>query len=104
MLNKLGDLAVAQGDLAGALRSFTESKTIRERLAASDPANAAWQRDLWVSVWRVADLCEKSGQAEEAKAWWRKAFDTLAGMKAGGLHVSPEDLGFLGRLRAKAGE
>jgi len=103
-LEKLGNLAVAQGDLAGALRCFTESKTIAERLAASDPANAAWQRDRWVSYWRLADHCEKSGQAEEAKAWWKKAYDTLADMKARGLHVSPQDLGFLGRLRAKAGE
>jgi len=103
-LVKLGNLAVAQGDLAGALRCFSESKTIAERLAASDPANAAWQRDLWVSYWRLADHCEKSGQAEEAKAWWQKAFDKLSGMKARGLHVSPEDLGFLERLRAKAGE
>lgn len=52
--SKLGDLAVAQGDLAGALRSFTESKTIRERLAASDPANAEWQRDLSYSCWVIA--------------------------------------------------
>jgi len=39
-LDSLGDLAVAQGDLAGALRYFNESKAIAERLAASDPANA----------------------------------------------------------------
>ena len=103
-LEKLGDLAVAQGDLAGAWRCYTESQTIAERLAASDPANAEWQRDLWVSYWRLADHCEKSGQAEEAKAWWQKACDTLAGMKARGLHVSPEDEGFLERLRAKAGK
>ncbi|MCX6880092.1 MAG: toll/interleukin-1 receptor domain-containing protein, partial [Verrucomicrobia bacterium] len=43
-LIKLGDLAVAQGDLAGALRYFTQDMAIAERLAASDPANAEWQR------------------------------------------------------------
>ena len=37
---------MAQGDLVGALRSFTESKSIRERLATVDPTNAEWQRDL----------------------------------------------------------
>jgi hypothetical protein len=99
-----GELAVTQGDLAGALRYFSESKTIRERLAASDPANAAWQRDLWVSYWRLADLCEKSSEAAQAGEWWRKAYDTLSGMKERGLHVSPEDLGFLERLRQKAGK
>jgi tetratricopeptide (TPR) repeat protein len=49
-LDLKGHLAVAQGDLAVALRSFTESKTMRERLAASDPANAEWQRNLSVSL------------------------------------------------------
>jgi tetratricopeptide (TPR) repeat protein len=100
-LNKLGDLAVAQGDLAGALRSFTESKAIAERLAASAPANAEWQRDLWVSYWKLADHSEKSGQALAAKEWWQKAHDTLASMKARGLHVSPRDEGILDRLKMK---
>jgi tetratricopeptide (TPR) repeat protein len=100
-LDRLGDLAVAQGDLAGALRYFTESKTIAERLAASDPANAMWQRDLWVTYWKLTKHCEESGRPDEAKAWWRKAHDTLAGMKQRGLHISPEDEDFLARLRAK---
>jgi tetratricopeptide (TPR) repeat protein len=103
-LNKLGHLAVAQGDLAEALRGFTNSKTIRERLAANDPANAAWKRDQWVSYWKLADLCEKSGLTVEAKAWWKKAHDTLASMNMRGLHVSPQDLVFLERLRAKLKE
>ena len=60
-LNMKGDLAVAQGDLAGALRYFTESKTIAERLAASDPANAAWQRDLSVSLDKLGDLAVAQG-------------------------------------------
>jgi len=101
-LEKLGNLAVAQGDLAGALRSFTDAKTIADRLAASDPANAEWQRDLWVSYVKMANHCEKSGQPSEAKAWWKKAHDTLAGMKQRGLHISPQDEGVLAWLRAKA--
>jgi tetratricopeptide (TPR) repeat protein len=100
-LSRLGDLAVAQGDVAGALRSFTESKTIFERLAASDPANAEWQRDLWVLYWRLASLCEKDGKAAEAGVWWRRAYDTLAGMKQRRLHISPADERYLERLRAK---
>ena len=102
-LEKLGDLAVEQGVLAGALRSYTESKTIFERLAASDPANAAWQRDLWVIYWRMADVCEKSDQPTEGKGWWQKAYETLAGMKQRGLHVSPQDEKDLEWLRAMVG-
>ena len=38
--------ATAQGNLPEAQRLFGESLRIRQRLAESDPANAAWQRDL----------------------------------------------------------
>ena len=54
--NKLGDLAVAQGNLPAAARHFAADLKIRERLAASDPANAAWQRDLSVSFNQLGDL------------------------------------------------
>ena len=60
-LESCGNLAVAQGDLAGAMRHFTESKTIRERLAASDPTNAQWQRALSVSLNNLGDLAVAQG-------------------------------------------
>ena len=47
--DRVGDVQVAQGDLAGALASYRDSLVIRERLAQSDPGNAGWQRDLSVS-------------------------------------------------------
>ena len=53
--NKLGDVRVAQGDLAGALRSYRDSLAITERLAKADPGNAEWQHDLSVSHERVGD-------------------------------------------------
>ena len=46
---KVGDVQVAQGDLAGALKSYRDSLAIMKRLAKSDPGNAGWQRDLSVS-------------------------------------------------------
>ena len=63
----LGDLAVAQGDLAGALRYFTQDMAIAKRLAATDPANAAWQRDLSVSLINLGDLAVAQGNL--AGAW-----------------------------------
>jgi hypothetical protein len=51
---KLGDLAVARGERDAALRFFTGGKDIAARLAASDPANARWQRDLSYSCWLIA--------------------------------------------------
>jgi hypothetical protein len=37
---------VAQGDLAGALKSYRDGLAVAERLARSDPGNAIWKRDL----------------------------------------------------------
>ena len=45
-LNELGDVRMSQGDLTAALENYRAAMAIRERLAASDPDNAGWQRDL----------------------------------------------------------
>jgi len=60
-LDSLGSLAEAQGDLAGALRYFTDDLAIAKRLAASDPANATWQRDLSLSLYSLGSLAEAQG-------------------------------------------
>ena len=39
-------MQVAQGDLAGALKSHREGLAIIDRLAKSDPDNADYQREL----------------------------------------------------------
>jgi hypothetical protein len=52
--NKIGDVLVAQGNLAEALKSFRDGLAIRERLAQSDAGNAGWQFDLVVSHWQLA--------------------------------------------------
>jgi hypothetical protein len=75
---------------------------IRERLAAADPSNAGWQRDLWVSCWRIADVLEKSGDPS-AIQFWRRAYEALSGMKRKGLFVSAQDERVLEQLRQKVG-
>lgn len=66
---KLGELAVAQGDLERALRSFTEAKVIAERHAAIDTANAAWQRDLF-------DCCQAiAGKVFQPQQRWGEALE-----------------------------
>ncbi len=57
--DRVGDVQVAQGDLAAALASYEASLAIAERLAASDPGNAGWQWNLYVSYWRIADNTDK---------------------------------------------
>jgi hypothetical protein len=55
-INNVGEVLLARGDLAGALKSYRDGLAIRERLAQSDPGNAAWQRGLSVSYERVGDV------------------------------------------------
>ena len=47
--DKIGDVLVAQGEGGAALAAYRAGMAIRERLAAADPGNAEWQRDLSVS-------------------------------------------------------
>ena len=70
--------------------------------AAADPSNTEWQRDLWVSYWRLATMAEKTGKGS-AMDWWRKAYKKLNSMKKSGLFVSPTDEKYLDILRQKAG-
>jgi|GEM_PF-3117158 len=65
-LEKLGDLAVAHGDLTAAMRSFAESKAIRERHAASYPANARYQSYLSTSLNKLGDLAMAQGDTAGA--------------------------------------
>jgi hypothetical protein len=100
---RIGDVLSAQGDLGAALASYRASLDIIQRLAAFDPGNAGWQRDLWVSCWRMADRAEQSANPNEASTWWRRAYDVLSGMKRKGLFISPQDEPFLRRLEEKLG-
>jgi hypothetical protein len=56
--NRLGNLAVAVGDTTTADQHYRAALTIRERLAAADPANAGYQRDLAYAQQRLAALRE----------------------------------------------
>lgn len=66
VLNHLGELAVAQGDLAKALGSFTDAKIIVERLGANEPSVALWQHDLSLSQFKIADVLQAQGDLEGA--------------------------------------
>ncbi len=80
--NKLGDVAVAAGDLAGARAAFQAGLDIRVRLAAADPANAGWQRDLSVSHSRLGDVAVAAGDLAAARAAYQAALDIAARLAA----------------------
>ena len=73
--DKVGDVLVEQGDLAGTQKSYRDSLAIRDRLAKSDPGNAGWQRDLSVSYDKVGDVLVEQGDLAGAQKSYR---DSLA--------------------------
>ncbi|MGO9232628.1 MAG: tetratricopeptide repeat protein [Methylocella sp.] len=64
--DRMGNVQEAQGDLKAALKSYSDSHVIRERLAASDLGNAGWQRDLSVSYNEVGDVQMAQGDLKAA--------------------------------------
>jgi tetratricopeptide (TPR) repeat protein len=64
--NKIGDVQVAQGDLAAGLTSYQASLAIRDRLTKADPGNAGWQRDLSVSHNKIGDVQVAQGDLAAA--------------------------------------
>ena len=73
--NNIGDVLVAQGKLDEALKAYRDGLAIRERLAAADPGNTRWQRDLSVSYNKVGDVLMAQGKLDEALKAYR---DSLA--------------------------
>jgi len=73
---------LAQGDLAGALLAYRDSMTIRARLAAADPANFNWQRDLSVSHERIGDILAALGDLAGAVAAYRARHEIAARLGA----------------------
>ena len=100
---KLGNVAVAQGKLEEAAGAYGDSLAIAKKLAKAAPSNTGWQRDLWVSYWRLADLAEQQKKDSEAQGYWKKAFEVLSGIESRGLYLSPQDRQYLEILRSKAG-
>ena len=92
--NKIGDVQVAQGDLGAALESFKAGLAIREQLAALDPGNAGWQRDLIVSYAKLAGMQPGAG-------WWAKGL-AVAEKLASERRLAPVDMWMVEDLREKA--
>ena len=42
-------------------------------LAVADPTDAGWQRDLWISCYRIAHVMERE-HSPDARQWWGRAF------------------------------
>jgi tetratricopeptide (TPR) repeat protein len=58
------------------------SLAILERLAAADRSNTQWQRDLWVSYGKVADVLVAQGKLDEGLKGWRDGLAILERLAA----------------------
>ena len=68
---KIGDTQVAQGDLAGALKSYDGSFVMIARLTKSDPSNAEWQRHMSVSYNKLGNVQVARGDLAGALTSYR---------------------------------
>ena len=64
---KVGDVQVAQGDLADALHPIRRTSPSRNWLAKADPGNAGWQRDLSAAYSKLASVFSKTGPSDKAR-------------------------------------
>jgi tetratricopeptide (TPR) repeat protein len=62
----LGDVALAQGNLPSARRLYETAAAIAKSIAAADPGNAGWQRDLSVSHEKIGDVLVDQGNLPAA--------------------------------------
>lgn len=67
MFDSLGDLAQAGGDTVAARMYVEKSLAIAAELAAQDPHNVTWQRDLAWSHDRLGKLARDAGDVDVAK-------------------------------------
>ena len=64
-------MLVASGQAEEALGEYRQSLAIIEKLAAADPNNTQWQRDLSISHNRIGNMLAQAGRREEALAEFR---------------------------------
>jgi tetratricopeptide (TPR) repeat protein len=90
--NRTGDVQVAQGYLADALKSFRDGLAIADRLTKSDPGNAGWQRDLSVSYEKIGSVQMAQGDLAGALGSYRANFAIIE-------QLAKSDPGNAGRQR-----
>ncbi len=71
-LGNIGNVWRAQGKREAALDVYQKALAIAERLAAEDPGNAGWQRDVSVSYEKIGDVRRDEGDRKGALAAYEK--------------------------------
>jgi tetratricopeptide (TPR) repeat protein len=63
---RLGEIALAKGDVAGAILHEQQALAIAEEAAAAEPANLDWQRDRSISLEKIGDIEQARGRLSAA--------------------------------------
>jgi hypothetical protein len=88
----MGNVQMAQGDLAAALKSYEARRNIISRLAEADPGNATWQRDLIVANEKMSEV-----EPAEARQHLTRALEIARNMQSRG-RLAPRDTWMLDDL------
>jgi hypothetical protein len=75
-------VASAAGDLAAARAAYQASLDIAVGLAAADPANTGWQRDLSVGHNKLGDVASAAGDLAAARAAYQASLDIAVELAA----------------------
>ncbi len=73
--HEIGDVAVAEGDLASAKAAYAEGLDIRRALSDADKSSAAARRDVSVSLNKIGDVAVAAGDLASAKAAYAEGLD-----------------------------
>ena len=90
----------ARGNLEAALQAYQDGLAIREKLAAQDPSNAEWQRDLIVSNVKLADVAERQGRPADTSRHYGAALAVAKELQARG-RLAPVDGWMIGELETQ---
>src|SRR5262249_12814685 len=71
--SKMGDVLLAQGDLAEAMKHYRDGLVIMKRIAEADPNNTVWQHDFAVVHERVGDVLMAQANPTEAMKSYQDA-------------------------------
>jgi len=83
LLNRKGDVQLAQGDLSEARSSYEEDLKIAKALSAGDPSHTGWRRDLSVSLNKLGDVQLAQDDLPGARSSYEESLKIAKALSAG---------------------
>jgi predicted negative regulator of RcsB-dependent stress response len=70
----MGDVLCAKGNLNAARTRYSDALAITQKLAAHDPTNTLWKRDLAANYERIGDVLRDQGDLANALKNYRDSY------------------------------